>query len=231
MECEAVLTPNTMWSFCPSLAASIVFLILFFTTTIVHLVQMIYHRKPYCWVITMSGLWQTLTYIFRTTSIQDPSSFGMYAAWFVLILVAPLWTNAFVYMVFGRLVWNYTDSGQLCCLNASHYGVVFVALDMIAFIIQVYGAAQAASRDEPYNGVLQGLHIYMAGVGVQLLFILIFSVFGLRLFAFLKQARESQRLRDALPLLYLQFAALALIIVGDTFQIPLPSFSPSSSIM
>lgn len=46
----------------------------------------------------MSALWQTIAYIFRIVSIKTPASLGDYAAWFVLILVSPLWTNAFVYV-------------------------------------------------------------------------------------------------------------------------------------
>ena len=53
-----------------------------------HLSQAIYYRKGYCWVITMGTLWQTLTYIFRILSIQNPAALSDYAAWFVLILVS-----------------------------------------------------------------------------------------------------------------------------------------------
>lgn len=35
----------------------------------------------------MSGLLQTLAYLFRILSIESPASLGPYAAWFVLILV------------------------------------------------------------------------------------------------------------------------------------------------
>ena len=84
----AVTTPNTLWDFCPSSAAAYLFTILFGLTMLVHLGQGIYHRKGYCWVITMGALWQTLTYIFRILSIQNPAALSEYAAWFVLILVS-----------------------------------------------------------------------------------------------------------------------------------------------
>ncbi|UKZ96632.1 uncharacterized protein TrAFT101_011410 [Trichoderma asperellum] len=85
--CKAITTPGTMWSFCPLIAPSILFIFLFTLTLITHVGQAIYYRKPYNWIIIMSALWQTLTYIFRTLSIQNPASYGDYAAWFILILI------------------------------------------------------------------------------------------------------------------------------------------------
>ena len=57
------------------------------------------------------------------------------------------------------------------------FGPVFVFLDIFAFIVQVLGAAQAAGKDVADDKILRGLHIYMAGVGIQLLFILVFCSF------------------------------------------------------
>ncbi|PKK53927.1 hypothetical protein CI102_1176 [Trichoderma harzianum] len=212
-----------MWQFSPSLGASILFLVLFFLTTAVHLGQAIYYKQKYCWVIIMSGIWQVLTYIFRTISIQQPHSFNYYAAWFVLILVAPLWTNAFVYMVFGGMVWNYTDDRRVWRVKAQHFGFVFVLLDIVSFVIQVYGAARATAKDAPTDKVLQGLHIYMAGVGIQQLFILIFCLFALRLlFRVRKESNEkakSTKLSPAMLLLYTQFVVLALISLRIIFRI------------
>jgi hypothetical protein len=56
-------------------------------TLIVHITQAIHHKKFYCFVIIMSAVMQTLSYIFRIISINDPASQGFYALWFVLMLV------------------------------------------------------------------------------------------------------------------------------------------------
>jgi hypothetical protein len=119
-----------MWSFCPSLPASIVLTVLFALTTIAHLGQAIYHKKPYCWVIVASGLAQMLAYVFRDLSIAQVAAFGPYAAWFILILVAPLFTNAFVYMVMGRMVWNYTPEAKIHKVTAWRMGTYFIVLDL-----------------------------------------------------------------------------------------------------
>ncbi|CAK7208048.1 hypothetical protein SEUCBS139899_010882 [Sporothrix eucalyptigena] len=218
--CKALTTPDTMWSFCPNMGASIFFLVLFAFTTITHVYQAIHYKKSYSWVIIMSTLWQLLTYIFRSISIQVPANFGDYAAWFVLILVAPLWTNAFAYMVFGRLVHNYTPDRKVWGLPASRFGLVFVVLDIVAFVIQVYGAATATQNDIPTSQVLRSLHIYMGGVGVQLLFILICCTFGFKLWTIMRrEAAQFPSIRPAMLLLYTQFIVLALIIIRIIFRI------------
>jgi energy-converting hydrogenase Eha subunit E len=221
MQCKALAAPDTMWSFCPNLGASIFFLVLFAGTTVAHLAQAVHYKKSYCWVIVMSTLWQLLTYIFRTVSIEAPASFGDYAAWFVLILIAPLWTNAFAYMVFGRLVHNYVPDRRLWGLPAARFGLFFVLLDIAAFVIQVYGAATASANNAPTDQVLRSLHVYMGGVGVQLLFILVCCAFGARLWMILRReaVASPQAVRPALLLLYTQFAVLLLIIIRIIFRI------------
>jgi hypothetical protein len=103
------------------------------------------------------ALWQTIAYIFRVISIADPASLGDYAAWFVLILVfyptlnlgpwrpycpptltalawhqvAPLWTNAFVYMIVGRMVWNFVPTAKILGITAWRFGLYFVLLDVV----------------------------------------------------------------------------------------------------
>lgn len=154
--CVAATDPNSQWGFCPSLGASIAFLAFFALTTALHLFQGIHYRKPYSWVIIMSGVWQTACYVFRTLSIQNPESFAFYAAWFILILVAPLWTNAFVYMVFGRVVWNFKTGAKIFGVKAWNFGIFFVILDVVAFLVQIYGAASATGNDTPQDEILRG---------------------------------------------------------------------------
>jgi hypothetical protein len=49
----------------------------------------------------------------------------------VLILVAPLFTNAFVYMTVGRMVWNYVEDAKIFGVTASRFGLYFVILDIV----------------------------------------------------------------------------------------------------
>ncbi|KAJ5107809.1 hypothetical protein N7456_004484 [Penicillium angulare] len=207
-----------MWNFCPSVGAAYLFVVLFALTTIVHTAQAIIYRKLYCWVIVVSGLIQFVTYIFRILSILNPASYADYAGWFVLILIAPLWTNAFVYMIMGRMVWNFTDDARVLKTRPWNFGMIFVTLDIIAFVIQVYGAAQAAGNNVAYDVEMQGLHIYMGGVGLQQLFVLVFIVCAI---VFHIKIVRQKRLdaKKASLLLYVLYACLALITMRIIFRL------------
>ena len=131
LNCPAVDVPNAVWGFCPSLGAAYAYCVLFAITLGVHIFQGVYYRKAYSWVIAMSALWQLLTYGFRIASIYQPTSVSLYSVWFTLILIAPLWTNAYVYMVMGRMVWNFTTKAKVLGLSAWRFTLIFVILDVV----------------------------------------------------------------------------------------------------
>jgi hypothetical protein len=107
------------------------FAFLFGVLTVVHLIQAITYRKVYCWVITTAALWQTATYAIREYSVYNQKSDGVYSIWFVMILVAPLWVNAFVYMCMARMVWVFLPNKRLGGIKAWRFGTIFVLLDIL----------------------------------------------------------------------------------------------------
>ena len=107
----------------------------------------------------MSGTWQILAYVFRFLSMNDPYNSTFYAIWFVLILVAPLWTNAFVYMVVGRITWNFKDDARVLRIKAWRVGTIFVIFDIITFFVQVYGVLMASGQNKPVDQVLTGKRV------------------------------------------------------------------------
>jgi hypothetical protein len=45
--------------------------------------------------------------------------------------ISPLLTNAFVYMVLGRMTWNFTDTARVSGVKAWRFGLYFVLLDIV----------------------------------------------------------------------------------------------------
>ncbi|TVY90551.1 Sphingoid long-chain base transporter, partial [Lachnellula willkommii] len=199
---------NTNWNFCPSTAAAWLFFILFALTTCAHLVQGIWHRKSYCWVIVCSGALQTVNYVFRIISIKNPTSLGDYAAWFVLILAR-------------RMIWNYIPDATIFRITAWRFSTYFVVLDIIALIIQVIGAASAANSKSPKSQVLTAIHVYMGGVAFQQFFILVFTIFAMRFHRTVLRLRRQgvPGAASALPLLYAIYAVLLLITIRIIFRL------------
>ncbi|KAK2132108.1 hypothetical protein NOF04DRAFT_1321031 [Fusarium oxysporum II5] len=59
-------------------------MVTFALATIAHAIQAIRYRKPYYWTIAMSGLLETLAYLFRILSINNPVSLGRTESWATL---------------------------------------------------------------------------------------------------------------------------------------------------
>lgn len=129
--CPDTTSPDALWSFCPNFGADIFFAVLFGIVSLVHIAQAIIYRKAYCIVIAIAALLQTGTYVVRGLSILHSTSDALYSVWFILILVSPLWINAFVYMVVGRMVWNFLPNHTLGKIKAWRFGMWFVLLDIV----------------------------------------------------------------------------------------------------
>lgn len=78
----------------------------------------------------MGALWETGSYAFRTASVYNPTSQIFFTLFFLLELLAPLWINAFVYMVMGRMVYFFLPNKKVCKIPGQKMGLVFVLLDI-----------------------------------------------------------------------------------------------------
>ncbi|KAH8881961.1 hypothetical protein GQ53DRAFT_630481, partial [Thozetella sp. PMI_491] len=183
------------WQFCPNENLNHVFTAFFGLALLAHIVQGFLYRQAYAWVVCMSALWQFLTYAIRGYSMNHPSSVGAYTGWFVLILCAPIWANAYVYMVVGRMVWHYVPDGRIVKITAWRFGQIFVWLDIISFLIQALGAATSTSSD--HDKVEMGLNIYKGGTMFQQVFIFVFCYFLFVLWRIMR--RESKSNKALLP--------------------------------
>lgn len=127
----ALATEGSFFQYCPALGASALFAVLFGITTLYHVYQGASLRSGFCWVIIMSAIWQTAAFVLRSLSIQDVTVQGYYNAQFILILISPLWTNAFCFLILGRLVTNFTPQGKLGKMRGKWYGWIFVGMDVV----------------------------------------------------------------------------------------------------
>ena len=126
--CEGV--ESNVWPYCPTAGASYLFAILFAASTIAHLVQAVMYKKPFCWVIIMGGLWETAAFVIRSLAVNHQSSQDLYNPQFILILVAPLWINAFDYMLLGRIIYYYLPGRKILGVNPRRLTLLFVLLDV-----------------------------------------------------------------------------------------------------
>lgn len=79
----------------------------------------------------MGALWELVSFItrvFATKNQTKQSTDGLIST--LLVLLAPLWINAFVYMVFGRMVFFFLSEQKVGGIKATNMARWFVWLDI-----------------------------------------------------------------------------------------------------
>jgi len=210
---QCILTEDANYNYCPSLGAAVLFSVLFGLSTIMHLTQAIKYRKKFCWVIVVGGSWETAGFVFRAISTQNITSDTFVFPSQILILLSPLWINAFDYMILGRIVYCFLPAKKIFGIKAARLALCFVLLDVTSFIIQAAGGILTQSKDP--KTIQRGLHIYMAGIAFQEVFVLVFVALAIKLYIELKFEVESTEWRTLLRIL---FATLALITIRIIYR-------------
>ncbi|RYP06128.1 hypothetical protein DL764_003350 [Monosporascus ibericus] len=224
-------TCHAIWNYYPSFSGSLIFLLLFGPLTIGHVYQAAIYKKRFCWVIVMASLWETVAYLFRTVSSRHQNIAGIYTVYRVFILVSPLWVNAFVYVLFKRMVHYFAPSRKVLSIPAFTFGVGFMFLHITASVVQLVGASMGSPLALPEERA-HGMNVYMAGMGLQLALTVVVIAFALK-FHFDTHRLEaggggsfSTTWRSSwLSLLIVMYASLACIVLRIVYR-----FSELSSI-
>ncbi|KAK0612120.1 RTA1 like protein-domain-containing protein [Immersiella caudata] len=213
---------NANYGFYPSWGWNLAFAVFFGITTLIHLVQMFVYRKWFSWVVVMGSLWELLCFVFRTIGARDQQNQDYVIVSTLLFLLAPLWINAFVYMIVARLVHFLLPNERVLSMSPRWLAKIFVTADVASFLIQAVGGAMLASTENS-DIKITGQRIYMGGIGVQLFFVLVFAVVTVVLFRRLERkinngtlARSRSWVR---PLVLVLIAVILLIVVRVIFRL------------
>ena len=132
--------------------------------------------------------------------------------------------NAFVYMVVAGLIYLLLPPGKqrLLGLEPRWLAKVFVAGELVSFFIQAAGGGMLAGQ-EGGETVEMGQRIYMAGIGVQLAFVVVFVVvlvvYARRLERLMRAGLWEVRCDASLvkPLMWSLMAVIPLIVVSAVY--------------
>jgi hypothetical protein len=127
----------------------------------------------YAWTIITGSVWELLSSITLALGANAQQNIGYATAHSILFLLAPLWINAFCYTTTARLAYFLLPDRRLV-LPARKLAIVFVALDIVAFIVQGVGGVMAGPGSDP-SVARVGLRVYTGGVGGQLGCICVFG--------------------------------------------------------
>ncbi|KAH7136364.1 RTA1 like protein-domain-containing protein [Dactylonectria macrodidyma] len=211
---------NAHYGFYPSWQWNLVFAVAFGITTLIHIVQAWRFKKTFCWVIIMGSLWETVCFIVRFLGARNQQELTYVIVSTLLFLLAPIWINAFAYMVIARLV-HFLLPERKAILSARWIAKSFVAADVLSFAVQAVGGSMLADDDPEQKET--GRRIYIGGIAIQLLFVLIFIVvagkFVRRLRALMTDGKLEREETWVRPVIWTVFAGLFLIVVRIIFRL------------
>ncbi|KAF7974249.1 hypothetical protein HWV62_13146 [Athelia sp. TMB] len=164
---------NANYAYDPSFPAAVATASLFGLMLGLHLFQGFYYRKKFCWVIIMGAAWETASFVIRALGTRYQQNATYITISTILFLLAPLWINAFDYMVLGRMVYFFIPEKKLF-IKATRFSACFVWLDVTSFIVQLGGGLLLSSTGASAKVQNLGKDIYMGGIGMQQFFILLF---------------------------------------------------------
>jgi RTA1 like protein len=216
---------RAIWLYDPSITAAIIVSIAFGLSTVIHIIQARVYRMPFCWVIIMAGIWETTGFILRIIAAKNQLNLGLYVPEELLILLAPIWVNAFDYMLLGRMVYYFLPEQKIFGIHATRFATYFVTMDVSSFIVQAIGASILSQGSTESTSTLNlGLHIYMGGVGVQEAFILCFLCLAIRFHRRMRDLERQGVLEEKgklkwRRLLYTLYISLTLITIRIIFRL------------
>ncbi|KAG2419785.1 hypothetical protein HFD88_004581 [Aspergillus terreus] len=150
----------------PSMAAAVIFIILFGVATILHTYHLIRTRTWFFIPLTIGGWFEFVGYIGRAMSSAQAPDFtlGPYIMQSTLLLVAPALYAASIYMELGRII--YLVKGEkLSLIRVNWMTKIFVAGDVLSFLMQASGAGIMVTDAQK-----TGENVIVGGLFVQIIF-------------------------------------------------------------
>ncbi|KAF3398150.1 Protein RTA1 [Penicillium rolfsii] len=182
---QRLLMGSSIYFYDPSLAACIIF-------TILYLLPFIYHfhlsviapwkrkssRAGYFVPVMIGAAIEVVAYAIRAASVKKPDNIGLYAISATLIVIAPVLVCASLYILIGRLIQSTEKEPALLFGKVSPAWIprVFVTSDILSFLTQASGSGIASSNDWEGTQKDVGVGVLIGGLVLQLATFALFLV-------------------------------------------------------
>ncbi|CZR69513.1 related to protein RTA1 [Phialocephala subalpina] len=214
--------PYKLYHYNPSFNAAVAFIALFALTTLLHVIQMLKSRSWYFIPFVIGGIFESLGYTGRAINSKESPKWktGPYIMQSLLLLLAPAFFAATIYMILGRII-TLTGGESRSVIKVTWLTKIFVSGDVLSFLTQSGGGA-ILSRAKTSSRQKLGSWIITAGLGIQVfffgLFILCAVVFHQRM------ANHPSRRSKTLDvpwrgLLWILYVDSGLIMIRSVFRI------------
>ncbi|KAG5660911.1 hypothetical protein KAF25_002554, partial [Fusarium avenaceum] len=174
------------YHYAPSLAAAILFAVLFGLSGLVHAYQLAKGRTWYLLAFFIGVLFEVIGHAARAyNATEDNPNWSdiPFIMQTLLLLLAPALFAASIYMILGRLI-RALDAEHLSLIRTRWLTKIFVLGDILSFVVQGIGGGIMAGADNK-DKVNLGQNAILVGLGIQILFfvgfIIVISIFHYRI--------------------------------------------------
>ncbi|KAG1866557.1 RTA1-like protein [Suillus subalutaceus] len=135
--------------------------------------QIIYKGGKWMLPMVLGEYIYVIGFGFRFALHYNPDSLGIYIAEYLMIVLSPCFFIATNYVLLGRLA-REIDCVHRVLIPVRRLTLIFVLSDVTTFVIQAAGASITTST--VYSTAMTGLHIFLAGLVLQLASVCSFCV-------------------------------------------------------
>jgi hypothetical protein len=170
----------------------------------------------------IGGLFETVGYVGRWLSARESPNWTVkpYVIQSLLILLAPAFFAASIYMVLGRII-RLTDGESCSIIRAKWLTKIFVFGDVLSFLAQSSGGGLLA-KAKTASDQKMGEHIITGGLGIQVLFFGFFMVVAGVFHCRIRRSPPSRTMNLTVPWerqLIVLYIASGLIMIRSVFRI------------
>lgn len=146
-------------------------IILFAISFVVHLLQLVRYKVWFFTPLTLACFLETVGYIFRSLSSKnDPYHIIWFVVQYFLIVVAPVFISASIYVCINRLIaWAKSNGHAVDRWWLAPKPILwgFLTVDVVTTIMQITGAALIGSSQSNMKDPTTGNNILLAGLAMQ----------------------------------------------------------------
>ncbi|KAI9350564.1 RTA1 like protein-domain-containing protein [Zopfochytrium polystomum] len=183
---------RTLFHFEPTKAGPYVMIILFALAFTGHVVLALRLKTTYMIPMIIGCLLEVIGFVARELAADHPFDNGLYAMQQFLIIIAPVFFAASLYLILKHIIHVVDDA--LSPLKPKLIGLVFVGFDVLSFVVQGAASGLIVGADTNLDAINLGVKILIVGLLIQVV-----SFIGFLTLAFVYYARAHNDGRTGEP--------------------------------
>ncbi|KAL3421341.1 rta1 domain-containing protein [Phlyctema vagabunda] len=222
----------TTYQYVPSEVAAYIFVVAFGLATLAHVYFMFRYRAAFCIPLVIGGICETFGYYGRAWSHDIPNDIRPLVLQLLLLLTAPIFLAATVYMTLGRIA-RALKADSRSMIRPSRLTKIFLLADIVCFCTQMAGSGMQSTTSASLADT--GGKVVLASLVMQIVIFCGFVLVAYRFHARLKleptvASADNQSL--AWPrYMYALYAASLSILARNIFRVFEYTEDPTSGVV